>query len=91
MMIEVRRLALLCSIRSSPRRSASFEHRQWHLLPVWPDNSQIGIVSVIQLFTLENQTTPLCSQYLTSLLESVWKETSRLGKKLGGSPEEAAA
>jgi len=42
----------------------------------WPAKCQIGIVSVVQLLTLENQTTasPLCLEYPTSLLESVWKD-----------------
>lgn len=42
----------------------------------WPAKCQIGIISVVQLLTLKNQTTasPLCSDYPTSLLESVWKE-----------------
>ena len=42
----------------------------------WPANSEVRIISVVQLLTLENQQTaaPLCSEYPSSLLEQVWKE-----------------
>ena len=45
----------------------------------WPQNSQIGIISVAQLLTLKTLTTasPLCSEYPTSVLDSVWEEARK--------------
>jgi nucleotide-binding universal stress UspA family protein len=42
----------------------------------WPANSEIKVISVVQLLTPENQGTasPLCSEYPTTLLEQIWKE-----------------
>ena len=42
----------------------------------WPAKSQIRIISVVQLLTLENQTasSPVCPEYPNGLLEEVWKE-----------------
>jgi len=42
----------------------------------WPAESQVNIVSVVQLLTPEipNTAAPLASEYPTSLLERVWKE-----------------
>jgi nucleotide-binding universal stress UspA family protein len=49
----------------------------------WPANSQIRVISVVELLTLENQLTasPLSSQYPASLLESVWKEARTRAEK----------
>ena len=48
----------------------------------WPQNSQIGIISVAQLLTLKTQTTasPLCSEYPDTVLESVWEAARKIAR-----------
>jgi len=48
----------------------------------WPQNSQIGIISVAQFLTLKTQTTasPLCSEYPDTVLESVWEAARKIAR-----------